>query len=145
MGKMAKAAPLVLGVLLGSAASAMAADFCVAIQGGTFTLAAKAFTLPARGTCRDYRGIYTPVPGQHEPSWVSGTACASSDNLGITFFDTVYAEDGGSIVTDKFFLSRSTLAGAGTSCFLSPSGMSCAPSLNYARVACSPRTVPIPE
>jgi hypothetical protein len=142
---MVKAAPVVLAVLLGSAASAMAADFCVAIAGGTSTIAAKAFTLPTRGMCRDYRGFYTPVPGQHGPSWVRGTACGSSDNLGITFFDTAHAEDGASIVTDKFFLSRSTLTGAGTNCLLNTNGWTCAPSLNYARVACSPLVVPVPE
>ena len=139
MRMMWKTAPAVVALLLGSVAWAAAADFCIDSNNGVNTLAVKAFALPAKGMCNDYRGFY--VSG---PFWVRGSACGSSDNATVTFFSTGYSEAGTLIFTDKFSLSRHTLTGTGSECFVNTVAGQCVPS-SYQKIACSPAVVPVPE
>ena len=141
MRVMGKIAPTIAALLLGSATGAAAADLCLDSNGGLNTLALKAFSLPARGACVDYRGFY--IDG---PFWVRGTACGSSDNVTVTFFDTGFLDGGDNrLISERFSLSRSTLTGTGTACIVSTlaSGQ-CAPE-TFQKVACNPSVVPIPE
>jgi hypothetical protein len=137
---MVKAAPVVLAILLVSAASAVAADFCIEFDSGVNTIVLKAFSLPVRGTCKDYRGLIT-----NGPYWVRGSACGSSDNTTITFFQTWLYQHSSLVGTDGFSLSRSTLAGTGRDCTVDTGVGGVCSEHTYHHVPCSPLVVPIPE
>ena len=107
-------------ILLGNAAIAVGADMCLVL---TFsetpyllnTLVLKAFTLPARGTCKETRGFYTGGP-----YWVTGMACGSSDGDHVTFVHTGIHESGTRMITDKFTFDRRFRYGLGKECFPDP-------------------------
>jgi hypothetical protein len=67
--------------LAGSAAVSSAADMS---DREDFTkLVLKAFSLPSKGTCKEYRGFQRV--GSSQVSWVNGAVCASSDNDHVSF------------------------------------------------------------
>ena len=134
-----------VGLLLGSAVVAAAADFCILFNGGANTIVLKTFTLPVKGTCKDTRG-FTP-PGN--PFWIKGTACGSSDGADITFFSTSLSSDGSFYATDFFKLQRSapTIASIGKHCLVDNGGSDpgfCF-SAPYAKTTCGALTVPVPN
>lgn len=133
-----KAAPMVVAALLASAAWATAADFC--FHSGSDTVALKAFSPPARGRCKDYRGFYTGGGS----IWVHGTACGSSDSARVTFFHEVNGDGGSMAFTEQFVLDRQTMSGSGIICLLDTGfGGSCGPR-TYAATTCSDPIVPVP-
>jgi hypothetical protein len=140
---------LMMTVALGSTAVAVASDFCVDIGFGAThlgTLVGKAFALPGRGACRDFRGY------SHEglPLWIPGTvlfvgghACGSSDGDHVTF--SLFGSVDGSAEVYSFSLNRGTLAGQGNTCNPNQGSFSGTCSIwNFTKIPCSPSTVPVP-
>ena len=116
-------------LLLGSAALAGAADFCLDNQ-----VVLKAFSPPGHGACKEYRGVRL-VPGDH---FVSGAVCGSSDSLTITFTHLMVGDD---IRSQRITLERATLKGTFTECKL---GNCCIAPRNVARTACDPSAGELP-
>ena len=140
MGMISKVAPVIVALLLGAAASAMAADFCIDFDNGNNTIVLKAFSLPSRGVCKDYRGFFT-----FGPYWVRGSACGGSDGATITFFQTWMYQHSSLVGTDGFSLSRSTLAGTGRDCTVDTGVGGVCSERTYRHVPCDPPAVPIPD
>ena len=137
-------------ILLGKTAMAVGADMCLTL---TFplhshtvnTLILKAFSLPARGTCKETRGFYTGGPYGPGPHWVTGMACGSSDGDHVTFVHTGIHESGTRMITDKFTFDRRLRMGLGQECFPDPEeeGSCYAEVMRWTEVLCG-GTVPVP-
>jgi hypothetical protein len=129
-----------LGILLGTATTAPAADMCFDTG---LTLVLKSFSLPAKGKCKEYRGFYlvnTP-PAPSLLSWLSGSACASTDDTHITFLHYGLAPKADVQYSDFFSLPRTTLTGELRECY---GGSQPCLTVPIASTECNPAKVPIP-
>jgi hypothetical protein len=99
----------------------------------------KAFSLPGTGVCNEARGFF-----ESGPFWANGIACGSSDGDEITFSLTAMKDNGSVMITDFFKLLRAspTTAVPGKECAVV--GSTGCFSATYAKIACSPRAVPVP-
>jgi hypothetical protein len=145
MRSIVKMALLTGAMVLASSATAAAADMCFLRSNGAL-LILKAFSLPAKGACKDVRGFYPAEPSVG-PFWVTGSACGSSDGDHISFVQTWMPRGtafivSGNLGSDQFTVKRLTLTGEGRSCSLT--GSDCDVYYSIARVACNPATVPVP-
>jgi hypothetical protein len=104
-----KAAVVTLVLVLGSAAVASAADFCLDLSGTTLVL--KGFALPGKGACTVFRGFYS---GSDTVVW--GNACGTSDNSMVRFGLTSVEPDAFWIIAG-FSLDRSSAPPSGTGQF----------------------------
>ncbi|HEV8438509.1 MAG TPA: hypothetical protein VGT40_10475 [Methylomirabilota bacterium] len=130
-----KAALLTAMFLFGGAAVAGATDYCV--QNEYYdVLVGKAFTLPGKGACVAFKGIF-----QDTDVAAFGNACGTSDGLQVRFSLSFVSEDQTGSYT--FALDRSHLTGRGQMCATYTGvGGYCYP-VAVVKIPCSPTTVPI--
>jgi len=127
-------------MFLGGARPAAAADFCLE-DNFTNTIVGKGFSVPAKGTCREFLGFFA---GSVDAS-LFGQACGSSDNKHIRFHLTAM----GTLLFGgySFTLDRTSLSGEGQFCeadvLTAESGV-CFELTSIAHTPCSPSIVPVP-
>jgi hypothetical protein len=124
--------------LLGSAPMAAAADFCLA-DSFTNVAVGKAFSLPAKGVCNEFRGFF---PGSEV--FLFGQACGSSDNKRIVFRLTSMGPS--ELAGYMFTLDRGSLSGSGQFCLADVlgGGGECFEMTSIAKIPCTPSIVPLP-
>lgn len=135
-----RAAVTTLVCVLGSASVVAATDFCIHEDsggGGGNTIVLKAFSLPGKGACKEAAGFF-----EGGPYFMSGSACGSSDGVGIRFVLVSLIAD--ALTSDTFALLRvsPTTAVSGREC--DANGGSCA-NFTYSKTTCSPTKVPVPQ
>lgn len=81
MMKTGTSAALGLAMLLLGNAAAWAADKCFLDESGGGVIRGKNFSFPAAGACKAFQGHLLANPG----GLISGSACGTSDNVGIRF------------------------------------------------------------
>lgn len=98
-------------LLLGSIASAVAADYCINVDFQYF-LVLSSFHTPPPGKCRAITGFYSPIEHSSATGLLSGTACGTR-TTGFIIFDLLGADRGSFGVQHHFTLDLARL-GLGT-------------------------------
>jgi len=131
-------------LLLANTGVVGATDFCLDVDNGGNTFVLKAFLLPGKGICKGAFGFaVNPVV------WLNGSACGSSDGVNITFTLVATGTGGVSFETNFFKLHRASLTTAvdGHICSGFNPGtvfVTCTTD-TFAKTACAPSVVPIPQ
>jgi hypothetical protein len=143
---------IAVAVLVGSTLVASASDVCFeltppnvaspTVSTSTTLVVGRAFgSLPSAGTCKEFRGFMTGGP---QTVWTTGEACASSDNVDISFVLSWYGSTYRQFGSVFFPIDRSTLTGVARVCSADTTGAGggCQAPIATKVVCPSPVTVP---